>query len=97
MFRLALSMGCTIRELEARMNSREFSEWMAYYGIEPWGEERGDLRVAMLTSLTANINRRKGSKPLRPVDFMPYHERDEKKDETTDLKDFLRRKSGKGR
>lgn len=76
------------------MGSREFSEWMAYYGIEPWGEDRADLRVALLTSLTANINRKSGSPPLRPADFMPYRERNDKEDETEKLRGFLRRKSG---
>lgn len=26
-----------MRELQARMDSREFSEWIAYYKLEPWG------------------------------------------------------------
>lgn len=94
MFRLALSLGCTIRELEARMSSREFSEWIAYSGIEPWGEDRADLRAGILASLTANINRGKGAKPFRPSDFMPYRNHDKKAEEVEDLKSFLRRKSG---
>ncbi|MCL5995491.1 MAG: DUF4035 domain-containing protein [Chloroflexi bacterium] len=55
------------------MSSREFSEWMAYYNLEPFGEERADLRMAMLASLIANVNRdpRKHSKPFEPKDFMP--------------------------
>lgn len=94
MFRLALSLGCTIRELEARMDSREFSEWMAYYSIEPWGEDRADLRTGILASLTANINRKKNAKPYSPVDFMPYRNRDKAAEEVEDLRSFLRRKSG---
>lgn len=26
-----------MRELQARMDSREFSEWIAYWKLEPWG------------------------------------------------------------
>lgn len=92
---MALSLGCTIRELQARMDSREFSEWMAYYGIEPWGEDRADLRSGILASITANINRKKNTKPYSPIDFMPYRQHDKKAEETEDLKSFLRRKSGK--
>lgn len=97
MFRLALAIGCTIRELEARMDSREFAEWEAYFAIEPWGEERADLRAALLTCLTANLNRKKGAPPYRPADFMPYREPEKQETKDAELRAFLRRKSGEGR
>lgn len=40
----------TVAELLDRMSSREFSEWMAYYGIEPFGEERADHVVSVMLS-----------------------------------------------
>lgn len=80
----------TVRELLARIDSRELSEWMAYYTLEPFGESRGDLRIAMLTSLMANVNRGKGQRPFKVQDFMPYAEKEEKS-EVEELKDFLRR------
>ena len=53
------------------------AEWQAYYAIEPWGEERADLRNAMAMQLTANINRKQGATPFRVADFMPYAEQRE--------------------
>lgn len=50
--------------------------WQQYFGMEPFGEERGDLRIAMLTALTANINRDpKKGKAFEPIDFMPFAEK----------------------
>ena len=63
----------TVSEMLARMSSRELTEWMAYFTIEPWGEERADLRAGIVASVIANVNRdpRKRPRPYRPEDFMP--------------------------
>jgi hypothetical protein len=55
------------------MSSREFAEWMAYYELEPFGEERADLRSAIVASTVANAHRdpKRRRKPFRPLDFMP--------------------------
>ena len=36
----------TVREMLARMDAKEFGEWMAYYNLEPFGQERDDLHAA---------------------------------------------------
>ena len=61
----------TVAELENRMTYREFIEWAAYYHIEPWGEERADLRSGVVAATVANANRGKAQKPFAPADFMP--------------------------
>ena len=40
-------MGCTVRELLARMELGEYLDWIAYYAAEPWGESRADQRLAV--------------------------------------------------
>ena len=61
----------TVSELKQRMSGREFFRWIAYSVIEPWGEERADLRAAMIASTIANVNRGKG-RPVVPIErFMP--------------------------
>lgn len=67
-------MGVTVAELLSRIDSRELSEWMAFYKLEPWGDERADLRIAILASLYANANRKKGQAPFKPSDFIPRFE-----------------------
>lgn len=62
-----------MRELQASLDSREFSEWIAYYSIEPWGEESAWLRHGINTSALVNMQIAKG-KTTSPIDYMPYAE-----------------------
>jgi hypothetical protein len=61
-----------VAELQARMSSREFSEWAAYYEIEPWGPEYDALERATIAAVVANTARdqKKRSQPYRPEEFM---------------------------
>ena len=56
-------MGYPVRVLQRMIDSKEFAEWMAYYQIEPFGEERADLREAMVPFMLANAFGEKGKKP----------------------------------
>ena len=63
----------TVRELLQRVDSRELTEWMAFYKLEPWGTEIEDYRTGVIASTIANANRdsKRKSKPFQPKDFMP--------------------------
>lgn len=63
----------TVGELLARVSSRELSEWMAYGQLEPFGDERADLRSAIVAAVVANANRdpKRRRRPFKPRDFMP--------------------------
>jgi hypothetical protein len=58
----------------AEITSTQFAEWMAYSKIEPWGQDRDDLRMGIIASTIANVNRGKNGKPLNPQDFIPDFE-----------------------
>jgi len=62
--------------LLARLTSRQLTEWMAFYRLEPFGERRADLRMAILAALIANVNRdpKKHREPFTVDDFMPKFE-----------------------
>jgi formiminotetrahydrofolate cyclodeaminase len=62
------------------MSSSEVADWMAYERLEPWGEERADLRTGILASLVANVTRGKDQKPYGPAEFMPDFEPKEESD-----------------
>lgn len=68
--RLALALGRTVAELQSSMSSPEFNQWMAYYKLSPFGEDRADLRAGIIASTTANMHKKKGTKPFAPRDFM---------------------------
>jgi hypothetical protein len=59
----------TVREMLARIDSRELSEWQAYYALNPWGPERGDLQAGVIASTIANTASENGG--YKPSDFMP--------------------------
>lgn len=56
------------------MSAREFVEWQAYFALEPFGEERADLRSAIVAATIANRLRGQNEQPKQPSDFMPYRE-----------------------
>lgn len=55
------------------MSSREFTEWLAYSRLEPFGPEADDQRIAQLMALIANVNRdpKRRKTPWTPEDFLP--------------------------
>ena len=61
----------TVAELLRRISSAELSEWAAYYALEPFGEERADLRSGIVAATVANASRSEKQQPYSPADFMP--------------------------
>lgn len=55
------------------LSSWQVTEWLAYYGLEPFGEERSDLRAGIVAATVANANRdaKRRAKPFEPGEFMP--------------------------
>ena len=68
-------MGIPIGELQGRVTSREFTEYMAYDRLEPFGPEREDLRAGIVASTIANANRdpKRHRQPYTAEDFMPRY------------------------
>ena len=67
----------TVSELLARVSSRELTEWMLFYEIEPFGIEAQHLGHAITAKTIADVNRGK-HKPFDISDFMPKFERKKK-------------------
>jgi len=62
----------TVRELLARIDSSELSEWIKYFELEPFGPVRSDLSAGIVAATIANVNKGKSGKAFQPVDFMPF-------------------------
>lgn len=62
-----------MKELLARIDSEELTSWQLYAELEPFGEERADLRAGIIAAVIANANRdpKKRREPFTPRDFMP--------------------------
>ena len=69
---MSLALGKTRGELLESVSSRELSEWMAYYSLEPWGEAQSEYRAALVTSMIANTARdeKKHPQPFKADEFM---------------------------
>ena len=80
----------------ASMDSKELSEWAAYYSIEPFGYFRSaDLPASLVASTIANCNRTQNSKAFTPQDFMLVGEHaKEKAMEENEMQDILQAMTG---
>lgn len=58
----------------ARLSSSQFDEWMAFYGLEPFGEMRGDLQAGIVASTMVNLWSGKDQKKVNPGDFVLYRD-----------------------
>jgi len=65
-----------VGEMLGRMSSAELTEWMAFYQLEPFGPERGDLQAGIVAATVANVNRdpKKQKRAFEARDFMPSFE-----------------------
>lgn len=52
------------------MSSAEFTDWQAYYKIEPFGAERDNWHMGVLAALFYNLRRHKSKPPLSASDFI---------------------------
>lgn len=79
-------------ELLQRMSSRELSEWMAYYAVEPWGEVQAEYRSALVASMVANTARdpEKRKSPFEAEEFMRPSYIGTRKEEPESLMDKAR-------
>lgn len=55
------------------LTPEQFDEWLALYQLDPWGEQRADLRIANLALAVESMLAHFGRDPrLRAQDLMPY-------------------------
>ena len=64
-----------------RMDSRELTEWAAFYTLEPFGGDTEYIGHAITASTVANANRGKNKKAAKVEDFMPKWEKPKSVDE----------------
>ena len=63
----------TVEEMLHRISSKELSEWMAFYGLEPFGYVASMHGSAIVSSVIAEVNRNteKRSEPFSAQEFLP--------------------------
>lgn len=65
------------------MDSAEFTEWQAFYRLEPFGDLVADERHGVAVSVLANINRDPSTRPepFRGRDFIHWRDNGERENE----------------
>jgi len=58
--------------------------------MDPWGEQRGDMRTAMLAAMVSSF----GGKRRKPKEFMLFPERDRRKQSSESMISELRKLKG---
>lgn len=63
---------------KAGLTASQLNDWFAYANIEPFGEQRSELRHGQMMAMTANLNRdsKQRSEPFTALDFMNYVEKE---------------------
>ncbi len=69
-FRLALALGRPVGELKRTISSREFTQWLAFYRLDPFGGYRQDVHAGIIASTIANVNRSRKTKAFKVEDFV---------------------------
>jgi hypothetical protein len=59
----------TVAELSERLTAAEEAHWIALYRQDPWGQQRGDMRAALIAQLIHNSN---SKKPKKFHEFMLF-------------------------
>ena len=78
-----------MREAQTRCSPAEFVEWKALFQLDPWGEERADLRMGQLVAMLGNALRRKGGRTLKPGDFYLSDRRGVRRQSAKDVESIM--------
>jgi len=56
----------------SEITNQEFIEWMTFADLEPFDEERDDARFASVRATLLNVNRKRGTPVVTPLECMMY-------------------------
>jgi hypothetical protein len=64
----------SVRQAQLQVSSAEFTEWLAFYELEPFGDLVADMRHGTAAALLANVNRNAEARPepYRAADFIQW-------------------------
>lgn len=80
-----------------RMTSTQIAEWMAFFNLHPFGEERDDLRMGILASCIHNMAGRVSKHSKKPADFMPKFGQEQKRQTAKEMLNTLKAMAGKAK
>jgi len=85
--RLAMALGWSLHDVQTYMTCAEVRQWRAYDVIEPFGEERADLRAAIVAHTVASCF---AGRPQNIEDFMPDFEQETRRQTVEEMQARVR-------
>ncbi len=74
---MALQIGrLDVDQMLSEISSPQWAEWIAYFRLEPFGENRKDWRAALIASTVARYNSTKPNQ-IKIKDFIPNFDESE--------------------
>lgn len=64
-FRLAWQFGLPVREIQSRIDSREFTEWVAFLMLEPDAGTRADWLATLIAHHISRVEAAMGGRPIQ--------------------------------
>ncbi|SDR19123.1 hypothetical protein SAMN05443245_3438 [Paraburkholderia fungorum] len=64
----------SVARCQSEVSSAEFTDWLAYHQVEPFGTQMDDLRAGVVTAAIYNVNRNaeKHPEPFGASDVIPW-------------------------
>jgi hypothetical protein len=81
-------LGSTVAELQERMSSAEFSEWIEFYKLEPFGRDAEYEGHALTAAMVQWRSLGKDEKPVKVEDLMPKEPTPAKPQTSAQMKQF---------
>ncbi len=76
LFRLCLTLGVPHPDyLIDMLTSKQLADWMAYASIETFGDQRADLRSAIMAKAMVDRWLGKHERPKNVTDYLPHYEK----------------------
>lgn len=85
-----MALGWSVRQVY-EMDADEFADWLAFEQLEPFGGIAHDYRAGLAAAAVYNVNRKKGTDPVKPLDLIPWaHEPRDPAEDSMAIKSAMR-------
>lgn len=81
----------TVGELSCRVGAWELAEWKVIFGEQPFGVERDNFHAGIIASSIYNVNRKKGTEPIKADLFMVMDSRQHRASNLSSAIDLLKK------
>jgi len=71
----------SVKETQLKIDSAEFTEWMAFHKRKPFSFDSVENILSIIAAMVANTLSKKGTRVMKPTDFIPSIKRRPKRED----------------